>query len=50
MMALSGVRNSWLTLARNSDLERLAMTACSQAFTSSSSCCFWAVRSLQIAM
>ena len=27
MMALSGVRNSWLILARNSDLERLASSA-----------------------
>ena len=28
MMALSGVRSSWLMLARNSDLARLALSAC----------------------
>ena len=28
MMALSGVRSSWLILARNCDLARLALSAC----------------------
>ncbi len=43
MMALSGVRSSWLILARNSDLARLAVSAsafCSRYFSArSASCC-----------
>ena len=35
MMALSGVRSSWLMLARKSDLARLAISACSLAARSS---------------
>jgi hypothetical protein len=31
MMALSGVRSSWLTAARNSDLDRLAAMAASRS-------------------
>ena len=43
--ALSGVRSSWLMLARNSDLARLARSAWSRAATSACSVCLRSVMS-----
>ena len=43
MMAFSGVRNSWLMLARNSLLAWLAASACSFALRSSRSACLRSV-------
>ena len=45
MMALSGVRISWLILARNSDLAVEVFSACCLALISSSSVRFQAVMS-----
>ena len=46
-MAFIGVRISWLTLARNSLLARLAASAASLARRSASSACFWSSMSMQ---
>ncbi len=45
MMALSGVRSSWLILARKLDLARLALSARSRAAISSRSCALRSVMS-----
>ena len=43
MMAFSGVRSSWLMVARNRVLEA---SACSAAVRASSSACSWSLRSV----
>ena len=48
MMALSGVRSSWLILARNSDLVRLANSACSLALRRSAVALSWSVMSVKV--
>ena len=48
MMPFIGVRISWLMLARNSLLARLACSAASFAFCRSSSACLRAVMSVKL--